>query len=97
MVKTRTKIKLKKEDRRLIDIVKLAVEEVVVEKKLVSQDDLKYFPTREEYYMREDKMMSELKAIREEITILSQHDRDHFDDIDNLKKIHPNNTHLAFA
>jgi hypothetical protein len=38
---------------------------------LVRKDDIKYLPTKDEFYNKMDKVMGELKAIREENTTLS--------------------------
>lgn len=38
---------------------------------LATKDDIKHLPTKDEFYERMDKVMGELKAMREEITILS--------------------------
>ncbi len=54
-------------------------------------------PTKEEFYSRMDEMMGEIKTAREEQSVLSQHDRDQFDAIEALQKIHPHNSHAAFA
>lgn len=54
-------------------------------------------PTKEEFNFRMDEMMGELKTVREEQSGLSQHDRDQFDSIEALQKIHPHNAHSTFA
>lgn len=54
-------------------------------------------PTRDEFNSRMDEMMGELKTVREEQSGLSQHDRDQFDAIEALQKIHPHNSHPAFV
>jgi len=40
-----------------------------------------------------DEVMGELKASREEQTVLSQHSKDHGDSISALEKIHPSGQH----
>jgi len=54
-------------------------------------------PTKEELNSRMDEMMGELKTVREEQTLLSQHSKDHSDAIEALQKIHPMNSHPTFA
>lgn len=54
-------------------------------------------PTREEFNSRMDEMMGELKTVREEHAMLSQHSSDHSDAIEALQKIHPHNSHPTFA
>ena len=39
--------------------------------KLVSKEDIKFLPTKDEFYEKMDEVVGELKAIREEQTILS--------------------------
>ena len=53
-------------------LVKATIDE---DETLVRKDDIKHFPTKEEFFDREDKIMGELKAVREEITILSDLNR----------------------
>lgn len=59
------------------------------------KDMVSHLPSKEEYYKREDKMMKELKEIREEITVLLAHSSNHSDRLENLEKIHPKNKHFA--
>lgn len=54
-------------------------------------------PTKDEFNSRMDEMMGEIKIVREEQAGLSQHDRDQFDAIEALQKIHPMNSHSTFA
>jgi hypothetical protein len=56
---------------------------------------IKHLPTKEEFYTREDELMGELKAIREELTALSFRVSEHQNDIDMLKKIHPHGRHVT--
>jgi hypothetical protein len=81
----------------VIDAIKEAVSVIVEEKGLVTKDDLNYLPTRDEFNTRMDEVMGELKAIREEQSMLSQHSKDHSDVIEALQKIHPHNSHPSFA
>lgn len=74
----------------LEDVLEYKLEEKV--KKYVGN-----LPTKEEFNSRMDEMIGELKTVREEQAMLSQHDVDQQDQIDLLKKIHPDYTHLAFA
>lgn len=76
-------------------LLKQSVKEAIREEALVTKDDLKYLPTKEEYYACEDKTMKELKAIREEITVLNGRVSDHSDRIDALEKIHAQGAHFA--
>lgn len=43
----------------------------IEEKQLVTRKDLKYLPTKDEFYKGMDSIMGELKTVREELTIIS--------------------------
>lgn len=86
-----------KKNNDIIEAIKEALGVIIEEKGLVTKKDLAYLPTKDEFYSRMDEVMGELKAIREEQAGLSQHDRDQFDAIEKLQKIHPKNSHPAFA
>jgi hypothetical protein len=66
------RMSLTNNDLKLIkDFMKVTVDEeldVKLEEKL--EDKIKYLPTKDEFFDREDKIMAELKTVREEITIL---------------------------
>ena len=76
-------------------IIRVSLYEAIDEKQIVTKDDIKHLPTKEEFYSGNDKLMKELKAIRENTAVLSQHSKDHSDEIEKLKKIHPQNRHLT--
>ena len=65
------------------------------------EEDVKQYvgnlPTKEEFNSRIDEIMGELKTVREEQAMLSEHSRDHSDAIEALQKLHPNNSHPVFA
>ena len=71
--------------------------EITLDEKLEEKfnEKLSHLPDKEEFYKRTDEMMTELKNIREEQTVLAQHSRDHTDNIEKLKKIHPNFQHTS--
>ena len=50
-------------------------------------------PTKVEFYEQTDKLMKELKDTREEQAMLALHSKDHTDDIQKLKNIHPHEMH----
>ncbi len=60
----------KKDFNALDDLIDQKIEEKA-ETLLVTKDEINHLPTKEEFYDREDELMGELKAIREEITIVS--------------------------
>jgi hypothetical protein len=84
-----------KKQENILEVIKQAVAEVFDEKDVITREDLKYLPSKEEYYKREDEMITELKAIREEITVQSGQLSDHSDRIENLENIHPRGKHVA--
>jgi hypothetical protein len=56
---------------------------------LVNKEDIKHLPTKEEFFSMEDKIMGELKTVREEITMLSDLNRkvnDHDERIEIVEK-----------
>lgn len=62
------------------------------------KEKLGNLPSKNEFYEQTDKIVKELKVIRVEQKMLSQHSSDHSDQLNNLEKIHPNNSHIhAFA
>lgn len=79
--------------KKITNAFSLVFDQKVKELELVTKDDIKHLPTKDEYYAREDKTMRELKEIREEITVLSGRMSDHSDRIEGLEKIHPNHAH----
>lgn len=83
--------------KKIKEVFEFVFVEKVDELGLVTKDDIKHLPTKEEFYDQSDKLMKELKDIREEQSILSQHSKDHSDAIEALQKIHPNNSHPVFA
>lgn len=79
----------------VFDTIKQAVKLVFEEMGVATKDDLKYLPSKEEYFEREDKAMGKLKKIEEELTMLSNHSSNHSDRIEKLEKIHPRSSHVA--
>lgn len=84
-----------KDLKTLASVTKVVLEELIEEKELVTKEDLKYLPSKEEYFEREDKAMSKLKKIEEELSLISDHSSNHSDRIEKLEKIHPQSKHLA--
>lgn len=56
---------------------------------LVTKEDLKYLPTKDNFYEKMDEVMGELKAIREENAILNGRTSDHEERITKLEELHP--------
>ncbi|EKE04908.1 MAG: hypothetical protein ACD_19C00429G0068 [uncultured bacterium] len=79
------------EDKQFIKTVLDDVLEFKLEGKV--KEYIGALPTREEFNSRMDEMMGELKTIRIEQSFLAQHSKDHTDDIQKLKNIHPHGMH----
>lgn len=86
-------VKKKLGDLDIFETIKIAVKEVISESDLVTKKDLKYLPTKEEYYKRMDEMMAKLNKMETEFTVLNGRVSDHSDRIENLEDIHPNGIH----
>ena len=59
-----------KDFKALNDLLDQKIEEKA-ETLLVTKDEIRHLTTKDEFYDREDKLVSELKTIREEITVVS--------------------------
>ena len=82
--------KLSDDDQILVNAIGNLIDEKIkdlAETTLVTKNDIKHLPTKEEYYRREDETMKELKAVREEITILSGLQSQVHDHEEKLEKI----------
>lgn len=64
------------------DLMEVTLDERLDEK---LNERLGYLPTKDEFYLKMDEVMGELKAIREEQTVQSQHLSDHADRLDKLE------------
>ncbi|MEK7470538.1 MAG: hypothetical protein AAB622_00825 [Patescibacteria group bacterium] len=53
--------------KNIKQLIKITLDE---DESLVRKDDIKHLPSKEEFYEQTDKIMGELKAVREEMTIL---------------------------
>ena len=78
--------KLDDDDLKAIkDLIEVTVDEVIENKELVTKDDIGHLPTKDEFYGAMDKVMGELKAIREEVTILGHQVSEHTDRLDRIE------------
>ena len=74
--------------KNIKDLVSQTIDEKT-EDLLVTKEDIKHLPTKGEFFGMEDKIMGELKVVREEITTLSDLNRkvnDHEDRIEKVEK-----------
>jgi hypothetical protein len=75
--------KLDGDDVKIIkELIEVTIDEKLDEK---LDDKLGHLPTKDEFYGMMDKVMGELKAIREEQAVQSQHLSDHDDRIGKLE------------
>ena len=72
--------------KNIKDLVNQTIEEKT-EDLLVTKEDIKHLPTKEEFFGMEDKIMGELKVVREEITTLSGLNRKVNDHEDRIEKV----------
>ncbi|MBI3397369.1 hypothetical protein HY045_02745 [Candidatus Woesebacteria bacterium] len=72
--------------KNLKELISQTIEERT-EDLLVTKEDVKHHPTKKEFFDREDKMMGELKVIREEITLLSDLNRKANDNEERIDKV----------
>ena len=79
------------EIRAIKEVVKISVDEAIDERELVTKDDLKYLPTKDEFYPRMDEVMGELKTIREEVFATNHSLENHEDRIEKME------THLGLS
>ena len=76
--------KLDSDDLKAIKgLMEVTIDEVI-EKKLVTKEDLSLLPTKDEFFTKMDEVMGELKTIREEQALQSQHLSDHDDTIEKV-------------
>ena len=67
------------------DLIVVTVEDVLEKKELVTKSDISHIPTKDEFYGTMDKVMGELKAIREEAAVLRHQVSDPSDRIDRIE------------
>lgn len=68
--------------------------EQIIDQKL--SEKIGILPTKDEFYSQMDQIMGELKSIREEQIVLTQHDQDQNDRLDNLEFLH-SSSHSHFS
>jgi hypothetical protein len=71
--------------KALKDLMQVTIEEAIEAKGLVTKEDISHLPTKDEFYTKMDEVMGELKTIREEQALQSQHLSDHDDRIDKIE------------
>jgi len=71
--------------KAIAGLIKVTVDEVIETKGLVTREDISHLPTKDEFYTKMDEVMGELKTIREEQVLQSQHLSDHDDRIEKIE------------
>ena len=69
--------------KALKGLMEVTIDEAI-EAKLVTKEDISHLPTKDEFYAKMDEVMGELKTIREEQALQSQHLSDHDDTIEKI-------------
>lgn len=67
------------------NLIEVSVDEVFERRELVTKNDLSHLPTKDEFYGKMDEVMGELKAIREEQAVQSDHLSSHEDRIQKVE------------
>ena len=70
--------------KALKKLMAITIDEAI-EEKLVTKDDISHLPTKDDFYTKMDEVMGELKTIREEQAVQSQHLSDHDDKIEKIE------------
>ena len=65
--------------------LKELIEVTIDEKELVSKNNISHLPTKDEFYVKMDEVMGELKTIREEQVVQSHQLSDHGDRIEKIE------------
>ncbi len=60
-----------KDFEKLEELMGIVFDQKIEEKGLVTKNDTSHLPTKDEFYKKEDEIIVELKAVREEIGVLS--------------------------
>lgn len=71
--------------KALKNLMQVTIEEVVENKELLTKDDMAHLPTKDEFYGVMDKVMGELKAIREEVAVLEHQVSEYTDRLDRIE------------
>ena len=66
-------------------IIEAKVDEVIEKRQLVTKEDLSHLSTKDDFYGKMDEVMGELKNMREEQAVQSQHLSDHEDRIEKIE------------
>lgn len=77
------------------NLVGVVLDEKIEEKGLVTKDDIKHLPSKDEFYAETTKILKKMDDLEVEKDLLSHRSSDHSDRIEALEKIHPAGKHFA--
>lgn len=80
--------------KTLKDYIRVTIDDVIVEKELVTKADIAHLPTKEEFYKETLKILKKLDDIKKSNTLLNSRVSKNSDKIEKLKKIHPKFAHV---
>lgn len=81
--------------KKLADVTRVVLDELIEEKGLVTKVDIKHLPSKDEFYEETLKVLKGIEDLRDEKDVLSHQVSDHSDRIEKLEEIHPQGKHLA--
>lgn len=77
----------------LKEFISASIDDVIIEKKLVTKFDIKHLPTKDEFYEKMAEITGKLDQILKENSILNDRTSTNRDRIETLESIHPQNKH----
>ena len=66
-------------------LIEITIDDAIETKGLVTKEDISHLPSKDEFYTKMDEVMGELKTIREEQPVQSQHLSEHEDRIQKVE------------
>jgi len=55
-----------------LNAIKDLVEVVIDEKELITKEDIRHLPTKDEFYASQDELMKEVRNLRDEVTVMGR-------------------------
>ncbi|KKR10106.1 MAG: hypothetical protein UT39_C0023G0007 [Candidatus Woesebacteria bacterium GW2011_GWA1_39_21] len=81
--------------RNIKNLIEVTIDERIESKGLVTKDDIKHLPTKDEFYSETAKIYKKLDNLETEVKLSSNRVSEHSDDLEKLKDIHPDFRHAA--
>jgi len=76
------------------NLITVAVEEAIDNKKLVTKDDISHLPNKDEFYKETAKILKKDEDLETDNKSLNNRVSENSDEIEKLKEIHPDNKHI---